>query len=86
MRTLPAGPGVTCALHHYHSPEVASYDEHHAVPVSMGGPDVAENLVVVCPTGHRNVHVCIAAMKRGTARQADWGRTTWALAERAFSG
>lgn len=82
--TLPAGPGVECVLHAYHSPEVTSYDVHHAIPVSMGGPDIASNRVVVCPTGHRNVHVCIQSMIRGKAKRSTWGKMTWDLASRAI--
>ncbi len=85
QRTLPAGPGVSCVLHRYHSPVPASFDEHHAIPVSMGGPDVPSNLVVVCPTGHRNVHVCIAKLIRG-GDVSDFGETTRALARRALAG
>lgn len=84
QRTLPAGPGVACELHAYHSPEVASFDEHHIVPRADGGPDRPTNMLVVCPTGHRNLHVLLAQMKRGTARRGDWGAETWYFASRGL--
>ncbi len=83
--TLPAIAGRRCVLHKYHSPEVVSFDVHHVVPTYMGGPDVASNRVVVCPTGHRNVHVLIGALVAGRAvRNQDWGRMTWDYAHRAL--
>ncbi len=34
-----------------------SYSEtHHLLPLGMGGFDVEENIVVVCPTCHRKFH------------------------------
>jgi len=84
MRTLPAGPGVVCVLHRYHSPVPASFDVHHVIPLSMDGPDTRDNLVVVCPTGHRNVHACIALILKGLPTY-DFGETTRVLAHRALS-
>jgi hypothetical protein len=85
LRTLPAAPGVTCVLHAYHSPEVVSFDVHHVIPISMGGPDIATNRIIVCPTGHRNVHTLIHALTSGDEVHAtDWGRTTWDYAHRAL--
>lgn len=45
-----------CAVHTVHRPRVADIDVHHIWPVGMGGPDVPANRVVICPTGHRNIH------------------------------
>lgn len=85
MRTLAAGPNVVCVLHRYHRPEVVSFDVHHVIPTYMGGPDVLSNRIVVCPTGHRNLHVLIGALLAKRAVDVhDWGHTTWDFAHRAF--
>lgn len=51
-----------CALHAYHWPPVLDGDIHHIIPLSMGGPDTNDNIMHVCPTGHRNVHEVITAL------------------------
>lgn len=45
-----------CMVHREHSPNSHINHEHHVWPKGMGGPDCDENLVVICPTGHYNVH------------------------------
>jgi hypothetical protein len=92
-RTLPAGPGVECALHDYHSPEVMSFDEHHLQPTGKPyyGPEDGEK-AVTCPTGHRNVHIVLRVMEKyggpdnvpGDVRRGI-GRATWLMALRAWS-
>jgi hypothetical protein len=89
VRALPNDGTVSCVLHQYHSPEVASFDEHHAVPRYYGGPDVPSNIVVLCPTGHRNVHTLLRLFELIGPDAVDrntWGRTTWDLATRAWVG
>lgn len=86
VTTLPASTGRRCVLHRYHSPEVVSFDVHHVIPTYMGGLDVSANRIVVCPTGHRNLHVLIGALLAGRAVAVrDWGHTTWDFAHRAFA-
>jgi len=75
---------LVCALHRYHSPIPVSHDLHHVIPRSMGGPDTAANIVSVCPTGHRNVHVCITRMLRDESVTV-FGETTRDLARRALA-
>lgn len=45
-----------CMLHRRHMPESHVNEIHHIWPLGEGGPDEAANRVVVCPTGHYNVH------------------------------
>ncbi len=45
-----------CRVHTKHVPNPHSVDRHHVWPTADGGPDIPENIVVVCPTGHRNIH------------------------------
>jgi len=46
-----------CVLHKQHgSAEPLAEEVHHIWPRAMGGPDIKENRVSICPTGHTNVH------------------------------
>ena len=45
--------------------------EHHIWPLGMGGPDVAENRVWLCPTAHTNVHEILREMVR-VKRPLSW--------------
>ncbi len=47
-----------CELHKSHTPLVHSTDRHHIQPVSWDGPD-EDNIAVICPTGHRSVHILL---------------------------
>jgi hypothetical protein len=51
-----------CHVHGSHRPEAITLHVHHVQPISMGGPSVPDNKVVVCPTGHFNVHAVLAAL------------------------
>jgi hypothetical protein len=59
--TTPA----VCQVHGSHRPEVITLHVHHVQPLSMGGPNLPSNKVVVCPTGHYNVHAVLAALVFG---------------------
>lgn len=39
-----------------HNPNPMRFHVHHKIPRSWGGSDEPENLVVLCPTTHNNVH------------------------------
>lgn len=39
-----------------HIPKALELHRHHVWPLGEGGPDVRENLVILCPTTHSNVH------------------------------
>jgi hypothetical protein len=57
VATLPPGlkrEGCKCVTEH--RPAVVGTDFHHVVPRAWGGPDVAENIVELCPTTHRSLH------------------------------
>lgn len=55
-----------CTVHAEHAPRVNHPEVHHVWPVGMGGPDVPENRVPLCPTGHTNVHDLLRAALKGT--------------------
>ncbi len=54
-RTVDADD-ASCPCVADHNPNPHELHEHHIVPKAWGGPDTPENLVVVCPTTHANVH------------------------------
>lgn len=45
-----------CEVHNQHKPNSHINHVHHIWPKGEGGPDIPENKVVICPTGHWNVH------------------------------
>ena len=52
----------SCEVHGDHRPRVITPHHHHIVPLGMGGPNIASNIVTICPTGHANVHAALAAL------------------------
>ncbi len=64
--------GEPCTVHSVHRPFSHVNHKHHVWPKGMGGPDIEENLVVVCPTGHSNIHSLLSeyVMLRGNVSYA----------------
>lgn len=63
------GPRTTsapCEVHRpsNHRPMPHLNHEHHIWPLGWGGPNTAENKVVICPTGHANIHVLLNEYNR----------------------
>lgn len=54
IHKVPRPSMSACQVHrHYsHTP----LDVHHIMPQAEGGPTRADNLIVLCATGHREVH------------------------------
>ncbi len=48
-----------CLVHGQHIPASHANHRHHVWPLGDGGPDIAANVVVVCPTGHYNIHTLL---------------------------
>ena len=59
---LAKGP---CLVHKAHKPEPLRTVEHHVWPLGMDGPDVDDNKVDICDTGHYNVHVILGLLILG---------------------
>lgn len=51
-----------CLVHKVHKPEPLRVVRHHVQPLGMGGPDVEENIIDICDTGHYNVHVVLGLL------------------------
>lgn len=48
-----------CALHVEHLPSTHVNEIHHIWPRGDGGPNVAANRIVICATGHNNIHALL---------------------------
>lgn len=47
-----------CEVHlKRHLPTSHVNHRHHIWPLGEGGPDIEDNIVVTCPTGHYNIHL-----------------------------
>ena len=55
---------LPCQVHNEHKPFPHVNHRHHVWPLGMGGPDDEDNIVVVCPTGHMNIHHLIDEYRR----------------------
>ncbi len=55
---------ATCVCVNDHRPPVLEYNAHHILPLYLGGPDVPENRVWLCPTTHVNVHEVLRLLLR----------------------
>ncbi len=56
---VPLTSRKPCLVHPKHKPEPHLTHIHHIWPLGDGGPDVEANTVVICPTGHYNVHALL---------------------------
>lgn len=55
--------GNLCTVHGFwHRPQPTRTVKHHILPQEYGGPTTPENLVLVCDTGHYNIHAALDAM------------------------
>lgn len=62
MDLSPRTTVLACQVHKSHTPRSHINEKHHIWPQGRGGPTVAENLVVVCATGHNNIHTAMDAL------------------------
>ena len=63
-----------CACSADHRPAPLELHAHHIHPLYLGGPDVPDNKVWLCPTAHTNVHELLRLMMR--AGRLTWGEVT----------
>ena len=60
----PLSTSQACQVHKTHSPRSHVNERHHIWPQGENGPTVPENMVVVCATGHNNIHQLISMIKK----------------------
>ena len=62
IRTIDA-PGTACAFDSNHCTTSLSgrggFDQHHRWPVSLGGPENPNDLLILCPNHHHRQHALI---------------------------
>lgn len=65
MSSPPGLPptGTICAVHHHRT--AVPYAIHHVWPVELGGPNAADNRVLICSNGHAEVHDYLALLGKG---------------------
>lgn len=59
----PTTTAAPCEIHKKHFPSSYQNEVHHVWPRGEGGPDIPANRVVVCATGHNNIHLLISQYK-----------------------
>jgi hypothetical protein len=52
-----------CQVHNRHIPEPHVNHIHHVWPKGDGGPDIGDNKIAVCPTGHYSIHDLLREFK-----------------------
>jgi hypothetical protein len=45
-----------CQIHNQHVPNSHVNHRHHVWPLGHGGPNIEDNIIAVCPTGHYSIH------------------------------
>ncbi len=53
-----------CQIHGVHNPASHINHVHHIWPLGDDGPDVAANRIVVCATGHENIHNLLRLLRK----------------------
>lgn len=53
-------------------PDPGDVDVHHIIPVSEGGPDTEENMLVTCRYHHRLIHEGRITVRRGEEGEIEW--------------
>lgn len=82
--TAPVATTLPCQVHGGHRPESHVNDVHHVWPLGDGGPNHAANRIVVCPTGHYNIHRLLDLYRAGGV--PPWSvRRTYGFWERRFA-
>ncbi|QNN52488.1 HNH endonuclease signature motif containing protein [Nocardioides mesophilus] len=71
----PDDVGKVCVCRKPHAPEPLDLEYHHVWPKGMGGPDVPENAVFICPTTHTNTHELLRLIVR-RAGKLSWAEVT----------
>lgn len=52
----PRTTRAPCQIHRTHIPKSHINEVHHIWPLGDGGPDIPDNKIVACATGHNSIH------------------------------
>lgn len=61
----PRTTTAPCQVHKTHRPVSHINEWHHIWPTGDGGPNVAENKVICCATGHNSIHQLLDRWRKG---------------------
>jgi hypothetical protein len=81
----PLLTSLPCAVHAEHRPASHVQHRHHVWPLGAGGPDVRDNIVTVCATGHENLHALLRLLHKTGGRAAFPETRGYARAEIALA-
>lgn len=73
-----------CGVHLYHRPRPLRIVDHHIHPLAMGGPDTPGNQVLVCDTGHYNIHRLLGDLIQSGKMRTGGSKTERQLALAGF--
>ncbi len=77
---------LPCQVHiARHIPNSHVNHRHHIWPLGYDGPDVPENIVVVCPTGHANIHKLLDLFIRTSGEIGYNTLKAWSVQERHYA-
>jgi hypothetical protein len=74
-----------CQVHERHVPPTHINEHHHVWPKGDGGPDIPENVITVCASGHNSIHLLIDLFKTNQGHIPYSELRTFAYAERRFA-
>jgi hypothetical protein len=74
-----------CIVHKRHIPESRQNQRHHVYPLGEGGPNIEDNIIAVCPTGHMNIHLLLKEYKLYSGRVPYTVMRQYSLDERKYA-
>jgi hypothetical protein len=74
-----------CQVHKTHIPEPHVNHIHHVFPLGEGGPDISDNKIVVCPTGHYSIHDLLREYKLYQGKVPYSVMRSYSLGERKYA-
>lgn len=84
-RLEPVTTSEACEVHTAHMPNSHVNDRHHVWPLGHGGPNIPENIITVCPTGHRNIHTLLERLLAYRGKIPYSELRTFSFQERKFA-
>lgn len=79
---------AVCECTRRHSPPVLEGNWHHVRPRGMGGGNIPENVIFICPTTHTNAHEILRELVRANAplpRRRAWPQYAYNVALTGFT-
>lgn len=74
-----------CQVHKRHIPEPHVNHRHHVWPLGEGGPNIEDNIIAVCPTGHYSIHDLLKEYKLYNGKVPYSVTRSYSLGERKYA-